>query len=123
MPSTLSKRGAGFGYGSRTRLPDKGVPPPNSYQNKMGSIGGGSARGFSFGISREAYSKVFLKEHPGEAATKGIPGPGSYKIGNVTGSEGAKFSMRPKTTNHRLISTARESPGPGAYDFKASVTG
>jgi hypothetical protein len=65
---------------------------------------------------------VYLKEHPSEAATKGIPGPGSYKIASVTGNEGAKFSMRPKTTNHRLISTARDVPGPGAYDFKASVS-
>lgn len=52
---------------------------------------------FSFGIAREAYSKVYLKEHPSDAAKKSIPGPGSYKIGNIVGTEGLKYSMWPKT--------------------------
>jgi len=37
--------------------------------------------------------KVYLKEHPSDAAKKGIPGPGSYKIGSIVGTEGLKFSM------------------------------
>lgn len=62
-----------------------------------------------------------MKEHPGEASKKGIPGPGSYKISGMTGSEGKKFSMRPKTRDPVMKHTYRDAPGPGAYDFKASV--
>lgn len=33
-----------------------------------------SNKAFSFGIAREAYSKVFIKEHPPRDPT--VPGPG-----------------------------------------------
>lgn len=54
-------------------------------------------KAYSFGIAREAYSKVFIKEHPPRDPT--VPGPGQYTIPTVTGNENAKYTMRPKTTN------------------------
>lgn len=62
-----------------------------------------------------------MKEHPSDAFKKAIPGPGSYKIPNVVGTEGRKFSMRPKTKDPKLKYTCRDAPGPGAYDFKPSI--
>jgi hypothetical protein len=42
-----------------------------------------SSKAYSFGIAREAYSKVYLKENP--VADKAIPGPGQYAIANTVG--------------------------------------
>jgi hypothetical protein len=55
------------------------------------------AKAFSFGIAREAYSKVYIKEHP--ARDPNIPGPGQYPITPLIGNEAAKYTLRPKTTN------------------------
>ena len=40
---------------------------------------------YTFGISREAYSKVFIKENP--PVDKAIPGPGAYKVPEMIGKE------------------------------------
>ena len=100
---------------------DNGVPPPNSYQFATDFVKNPGSKAFSFGIAREAYSKVYLKEHPSDAFKKAIPGPGSYKIPTIVGTEGWKFSMRPKTKDPKLKYTCWDAPGPGAYDFKASI--
>ena len=76
---------------------ENGAPPPNSYKTKSDFGKTSGAKAFSFGIARDAYSKVYLKEHPSDAYKKDIPGPGSYKLSSVVGQEGRKFSMRPRT--------------------------
>ena len=50
---------------------------------------------FSFGIARDAYSKVFIKENP--PRDPAVPGPGQYPIPELVGNEAAKYTMRPKT--------------------------
>jgi hypothetical protein len=65
IPSTRSNRSAGFGYGGRYNVIKKtNSPPPGTYKanSQFQKIPVGKA--FSFGISRQAYSKVYLKEHP-----------------------------------------------------------
>ena len=54
-------------------------------------------KAISFGIAREAYTKVFIKEHP--PRDPNIPGPGQYPIPQMIGNEAAKYTLRPKTTN------------------------
>ena len=54
-------------------------------------------KAISFGISREAYSKVYCKENLG--AARAVPGPGTYAQGVVMDGT-AKFSMRPKPVHH-----------------------
>lgn len=49
-------------------------PAPNSYSQKSIFINTPSSKAFSFGIAREAYSKVYIKEHP--ARDPNVPGPG-----------------------------------------------
>ena len=55
-----------------------------------------NSKAFSFGIAREAYSKVYLKENP--VADRAIPGPGQYAISNTVGTA-QKYTLRPKTVN------------------------
>ena len=49
------------------------------------------------------------------SATKFVPGPGNYKINDITGKEGAKFSFgkEDRGTNARPM-----TPGPGTYRHK-----
>ena len=55
------------------------------------------AKAISFGIAREAYSKVYIKENP--ARDPNVPGPGQYTIPAIIGIESSKYTLRPKTTN------------------------
>lgn len=107
-------------------------PAPTSYQpksdfDKVDPHG----RAFSFGIAREAYEKVYIKENP--PLDKNIPGPGSYTIPQKVGAEASKYSMKGRTLNHCnnkshiisllylvMLTTTRHNPGPGAYEPKLS---
>lgn len=55
----------------------------------------GAQKAYSFGIAREAYTKVYIKENP--VRDPSVPGPGQYTIPNLIGNEASKFTMRPKT--------------------------
>ena len=87
-------------------------------------------RKFSFGIAREAYSKVYVKENP--VSDKSIPGPGTYTVPQKVGNEAKKFSMKGRTLNHCklplqltfivMLTTTRANPGPGAYDPKTMLS-
>lgn len=75
------------------------VPAPTAYQPKSDfDKNDPHARAFSFGIAREAYSKVYIKENP--PLDKSIPGPGTYSIPPKIGSEASKYSMKGRTINH-----------------------
>lgn len=134
-------RCAGIGYGKREvfksrsnlfypyfcKLDDS--PSPTNYNMKSEFNHVPGAKAFSFGIAREAYSKVFIKEHPPRDPS--VPGPGAYAISGVVGHENPSFTMRPKTVNHCKsfyfsdhileILSAKNSPGPGAYEPKAAI--
>ena len=49
-------------------------PPPDLYTLKSEFVKNPSAKAYSFGIAREAYSKVYIKEQP--PMDRAIPGPG-----------------------------------------------
>lgn len=75
-------------------------PPPTSYDLKSEFVTSPSSKAFSFGIAREAYSKVYIKENP--STDPSVPGPGQYKIPPLVGSEAAKYSLRPKTVTEGI---------------------
>ena len=78
------------------------VPAPTAYNPKSDfDKGDPHGRAFSFGIAREAYSKVYLKESPPIDPT--LPGPGAYVIQPKIGNEAAKYSMKGRTINHCKI--------------------
>jgi hypothetical protein len=70
-------------------------PPPNNYNIKSDFTNTPSNKAISFGIAREAYSKVYIKENP--TRDPSVPGPGQYVIPCIVGLEAAKYTMRPKT--------------------------
>ena len=64
IPSTKALRAAAIGYGKRYEFGKEGSrsPSPTQYLIKSDFSGQPSNKAISFGIAREAYSKVFLKE-------------------------------------------------------------
>ena len=54
-------------------------------------------RAFSFGLSREHFKKVFIRENL--QVDPSVPGPGSYSIPVRVGTEGQNVSM--KGRNHK----------------------
>jgi hypothetical protein len=50
---------------------------------------------YSFGISREAYKKVYLKHNPNRDPN--LPGPGVYDVTQKAGQATSKFTMLGKT--------------------------
>ena len=81
---------------------------------------------FSFGISREAYSKVYIKENL--PIGKNVPGPGTYNLEPKVGNEANKYSLRGRNSNHSkgkialtiivMLTSTRFNPGPGTYEPK-----
>ena len=120
IPTTKSNRSAAFGYGNRYSMVGKSnSPPPGSYEGKsqFNKIPVGKA--FSFGISRAAYGKVYLKEQP--PPDKAIPGPGQYQINGTFGNSGLQYSLRPRTGDNIFSQRRKKSPGPGTYDPKSTI--
>jgi hypothetical protein len=46
---------------------------------------------FTFGISRDKFSRVYLKNHP--ARDRDIPGPGQYNQGPKIGEKAKKITI------------------------------
>lgn len=102
LPSTKSKRVTGLGYGRRFESlinPAMMASPPPTRYTLDSAFGGRSpkSRAFSFGLSREHFKKVYIKEN--EYTDPVVPGPGTYDLhGERKLHEGLKYSLRPKTT-------------------------
>ena len=80
------------------------MPGPTAYEPKSDfDKSNPHGRAFSFGISREAYSKVYCKESP--PSDLSLPGPGTYSIKPKLGNESLKFSIYGRNGNHcKLVS-------------------
>jgi len=125
------KRTTSFGIGSRTDFCGRqSSPPPNTYKLPSDfEFSGKKANAFSFGISREAYAKVYAESQP--PADKAIPGPGTYNVAKRIGGDSSKFSFRARTSslcNHPLPyfilvnSLIPKTPGPGTYTGLSSIS-
>lgn len=127
LPTTFSKRAPSLGYGDRSSFIPKSklffskfylgdTPAPTTYPPKSDfDHGHPHGRAFTFGIAREAYLKVYVKENP--PSDKSIPGPGAYQIQPKIGNEAQKFTIKGRTANHRKpqIHNARS----GAHERQA----
>ena len=116
-------------------------PSPSQYNMKSEFDPNKSSKAFSFGIAREAYTKVYIKEQP--PPDKSIPGPGQYSIPPIVGDQAVKYSLRPRTVNPckfsqnllflqlhhshfhlsnlEMQTTIRFNPGPGAYEPRPTL--
>lgn len=125
LPSTKSRRSASFGYGKRYNFGrNNGSPPPTSYNSHSQFKKTPNTKAYSFGIAREAYSKVYLKGHKGPEMSRDIPGPGSYnsEMWNSVGKTGKSYTLRPRTGNVGIRVGSKGIPGPGSYEFKNSIS-
>jgi hypothetical protein len=111
LPSTLTKRATVMGFGNKTHFNLK-----NSISEFI-SIKRDFDKGFqpgfkySFGVSRDKFSKVY---YPGiQLVDFDIPGPGKYNVRRGPGLNSPKYTMRPKCL--RKILDSANSPGPGNY--------
>jgi hypothetical protein len=62
-------------------------------------------RAYSFGASREAYKRVYLKHAP--AKDLSIPGPGTYGLGGMMGKEGMKVAFRKQVNESGRLAVGR----------------
>ena len=95
-------------------------PSPDAY-SLPSDFTPSTKKGFQFGISREAYAKVYT-----EAATPIStisPGPGAYNVLKDPGSLSPKYSMRLKTANPEANTTIKIVPGPGQYALPNVING
>ncbi|CDW86776.1 UNKNOWN [Stylonychia lemnae] len=115
-----TNRAAGIGYGSRDIFKNRvDSPSPTNYEAKSIFSKTASSKAFSFGIAREAYSKVYIKENP--LADQCVPGPGQYSIPPIVGKEAVHYTMRPKTQNLQQSLLYKGQPGPGQYEPKPAL--
>lgn len=67
MQDTKTKRAAGLGYGRRfeglINAASVASPPPNRYTLDSQFVKAPKSRAFSFGLSREHFNKVYIKEN------------------------------------------------------------
>jgi hypothetical protein len=99
-------RSSGIGYGARYNFSKGSISPgPTQYQSKsdFNQTPGSGTKAYSFGIAREAYSKVYIKEAP--PSDRSIPGPGQYASTGLLGNVGAKYTLRPRTVNQQFKTT------------------
>jgi len=68
---------------------------------------------FSFGASRDAYSRVYCEGRVPH--DRDIPGPGAYQIPCTT-NEGKKIQMHKKIARESHVNVTSTTPGPGTYN-------
>ena len=74
------------------------APSPSSYRVQHDNINHHKSPAFTFGVSREAFDKVYLEGNKGSADPT-VPGPGKYAVEDYrsVGTHGSnKYSMRTK---------------------------
>ena len=109
----MSKRYAGFGYGKKSIFNKKDTNPgPGTYPQKSDFTQRPSRNAYTFGLSYEKYLKVYLEND--RKADKNNPGPGTYTLPSKIGSEGLKYTLKPKIQNN-MLKYISSIPGPGHY--------
>ncbi len=94
------------------------TPSPSAYQLRSQFVDG-DKHGKTFGVARDAYSKVYIKSSPGTGAA--APGPGAYNTIPVLGQGASRYTMRLKTAPPSENYTAKIVPGPGQYAIPAAI--
>lgn len=75
---------------------------------------------YSFGLAREHFKKVYIKENP--QADRSVPGPGRYDhTANIKQMAGVMYTCRPKTVKDSSFQNFTKGyPGPGTYELTAT---
>lgn len=119
LPPTKSKRAPSFGYGSRHRIIRKEQsPPPGAYNPTESLKRISKSKAFTFGISREAYKKVYVNNS--SCIDFSLPGPGTYPTTEYIGREGQRSTLKPKLPLS-FLQVREKSPGPCAYSALSGI--
>ena len=86
LPDFMNQRTTGFGVGDRFKVRPDESPPPGSYDAPTQFKHTQKARAFSFGLTRNAFHKVYLKNKP-VPDTAGKPSPATYNVREVPGRD------------------------------------
>ncbi|CAD8196678.1 unnamed protein product [Paramecium octaurelia] len=109
LPTTLSKRAAGIGYGKKMNITQETISPaPNSYQVQTAR-----EHGWTMGLGRDRANKfesIFL------GLVQKTPGPGSYNFKDPQSA--VRYSIRQRLQSRR---NKDRKPGPGEYDLPSSI--
>jgi Sperm-tail PG-rich repeat len=124
LQDTKTKRATGLGYGRRfdslLNPATLASPSPNRYTLESTFQRAPKSRAFSFGLSRDHFKKVYIKENPQVDAS--VPGPGQYDhTASMKLMQGVMYSLRPKTTKDSSFQNfTKHFPGPGTYELNAT---
>ncbi|CAK62782.1 unnamed protein product (macronuclear) [Paramecium tetraurelia] len=109
LPTTLSKRAAGIGYGKKMNITqDNNTPAPNFY-----TVQRSQEHGRTMALGRDhanKYESIFL------GLIQNTPGPGTYKFRDSISS--VRYSMRQRVSSRKDI---ERKPGPGHYNLPSSI--
>lgn len=124
IADTKTKRATGLGYGRRfdslLNVATLNSPSPNRYTLDSQFIKDQKTRAFSFGLSRDHFKKVFIKENL--LPDSSVPGPGQYDHSvTLAQMKGIQYTLRPKTSKDSSFQNhTRGFPGPGTYEMSAT---
>jgi hypothetical protein len=95
-------------------------PSPNRYTLDSTFQKQAKSRAFSFGLSREHFKKVYIKEN--QQVDVCVPGPGQYDhTASIKQMQGLMYTLRPKTTKDSSFQNfTKLYPGPGTYELNAT---
>lgn len=101
------RRTTSFGFGNRFMTTERhSSPPPNSYNLpalfNMAQLKGNA---YTFGVSREAVRKVFIKTNP--TCNIVVPGPGTYDVRTIPGKDTKKYTMRTKVSTISIYNSIK----------------
>lgn len=103
-----------MGKGNRTDFSKIKKPVCTSLYNLPSDFNPNNKSGYSFGISREHYKKVYLENS--SVIDERTPGPALYDTRTKLGKDAPKFSMYSKLNNGAIKQERNKlTPGPGQY--------
>jgi len=110
----IKSRYTSMGKGNRTDFSKIKKNICTNIYNLPSSFNTSNKSGFSFGISRDHYKKVFLQNNT--SIDEKTPGPAIYDTRVNLGKDAPKFSFYSKLNNN-IINKERSklTPGPGQY--------
>ena len=121
LPSTTSAKASGFGFGEKYGvqiLLGKESPSPNSYRIRGNFDKIRTNTGKTFGLSHQAYAKVYIPNSKLNSNSLQIPGPGTYEPKYTLGSESKKFTIKSRISP---LDPTKDTPPPNSYHPNFSV--
>jgi len=76
-------------------------------------------KAFSFGISFQAYERVYSKNN--KSPDRCTPGPGTYNLPQSVGKDGLHYTLKPRLNTSQLR-LSKDMPGPGTYETPTTTS-